>query len=281
MSSTIDQSFVRQYEAEVHVAYQRMGSKLRNTVRVKGPVTGESTTFQKVGQGEAAQKTRNGDVPVMNLDHTPVECPLSDWYAGEFIDDLDELKTNNNERQIAVNAGAYALGRKTDSLIIAALNGATQYQDSANLSALTAAAGGAYFTDLVTTLGARDVPVGDGQTFGVVSWQVWNKMLSIEEFKNADYVGADELPFKTNATGARRWLDCIWMPHSGLTIASNIRKNFLYHRTAIGHAIGKDVTTTMSWENTKSAFFANTRMSQGSVLIDTNGVQQFLVTENA
>ena len=58
----IDQSFIRQFEAEVHEAYQRMGSKLRQTVRSKGDVKGSSTTFQKVGQG-AASMERSGTTP--------------------------------------------------------------------------------------------------------------------------------------------------------------------------------------------------------------------------
>ena len=32
---------------------------------------------------------------------------------------MDELKTNIDERTVVANAGAYALGRKTDELIIA------------------------------------------------------------------------------------------------------------------------------------------------------------------
>ena len=33
MSTSIDTAFIKQFEAEVHMAYQRMGSKLSNTVR--------------------------------------------------------------------------------------------------------------------------------------------------------------------------------------------------------------------------------------------------------
>ena len=51
---------------------------------------------------------------------------LQDYYAGEWIDRLDEIKTNIDERTVIANAGAYALGRKTDELIIAALDTATQ-----------------------------------------------------------------------------------------------------------------------------------------------------------
>ena len=40
MANTIDQAFIKQFETEVHMAYQRMGSKLRNTVRTAGNVRG-------------------------------------------------------------------------------------------------------------------------------------------------------------------------------------------------------------------------------------------------
>jgi hypothetical protein len=91
VSTSIDQAFIKQFEEEVHQAYQRMGSKLRNTVRVKNGVKGSSTVFQKVGKGAASTKARHGMVPVMNVDHTSVECQLQDFYAGDWVDQLDEL----------------------------------------------------------------------------------------------------------------------------------------------------------------------------------------------
>src|SRR3546814_21149017 len=100
-----------------HEAYQRRGSKRRNTLRQKNNVQGPSTTFQKVGKGAASTKARHGKVPVMNVDHEPVEVQLADYYAGDWVDRLDELKTNIDERMVIANAGAYALGRKTDEQI--------------------------------------------------------------------------------------------------------------------------------------------------------------------
>ena len=127
MSVSIDQAFVKQFEADVHLAYQQMGTKLRSTVRTKSNVVGQSTTFQKVGRGMASTKSRHGIVPVMNLNHTPVECTLQDYYAGDWVDALDELKVNVDERRVVASAGAYALGRKTDELIVSAMNSATTY----------------------------------------------------------------------------------------------------------------------------------------------------------
>ena len=40
--NSIDVAFTKQFESEVHLAYQRMGSKLLNTVRRKTNVVGRS-----------------------------------------------------------------------------------------------------------------------------------------------------------------------------------------------------------------------------------------------
>ena len=129
MSTQVSESFIKQFEAEVHLCYQQNGSKLRNTVRYKNGVKGSSTVFQKVGKGIASQKARHGLVPVMSLDHSPVECELQDYYAGDWVDALDELKLSIDERRVIANSGAYALGRKTDELIIGALSQAGSAND--------------------------------------------------------------------------------------------------------------------------------------------------------
>jgi hypothetical protein len=116
MANTIDQAFIKQFETEVHMAYQRMGSKLRNTIRSTN-VTGSTARFQKIGTGAASTKTRNGDVTTMELAHTNVEATMADYYAAEYIDKLDELKININERQAVAQSAAAALGRQTDALI--------------------------------------------------------------------------------------------------------------------------------------------------------------------
>ena len=120
MANTIDTAFIKQFETEVHIAYQRMGSKLRNTVRTSN-VTGSVARFQVIGKGVANTKSRNGNVTPMELAHTTVEATMADFYAPEYIDKLDELKTNINERQAVAQSAAAALGRKTDELIYAAM----------------------------------------------------------------------------------------------------------------------------------------------------------------
>ena len=117
MAATITEAFITQFEAEVHLAYQRMGSKLKNTVRVVNNVVGNTVRFQKVAKGSASTKARHAEVVAMDLAHTNVDATISDYYASEYVDKLDLLKTNIDERNVVAQNAAYALGRKTDSLL--------------------------------------------------------------------------------------------------------------------------------------------------------------------
>lgn len=267
MSTTIDQAFIKQFEREVHEAYQRQGSKLRNTVRTISDVNGSSAVFQKVGTGTASTKSTHGMVPVMNLAHSNIEVVLSDYYAGDWVDRLDELKTNIDERQVIAGAGAHALGRKTDELIINSLA-------TADDNVIADGDAGMSMTKLLEafeTFGENDVP-DDGERFCVVGWKQWSELLKMDEFVNADYIGHEALPF-SNVTQAKMFLGTIFMPHSGLPIDENdIRSCFWYHKTAIGHAAASDVQTDITWHGDRASHFVNNMMSQGSGLIDEAGI---------
>ena len=265
MSTSIDTAFVKQFEREVHSAYQRMGTKLRNTVRTSSNVKGASCTFQKVGKGTAMTKSSGGMVPVMNLEHTAVEVALQDYYAGDWLDKLDEIKLNHDERQVIASAGAYALGRKTDEMIIAALASATNAV-SDDTTGMTKAK----LLEAYEILGNAEVP-DDGQRFCIVGVKQWSELLQIEEFSSADYVGNDELPWQ--GSQAKKFLGTTFMVHNGLPIDGNgVRSCFWFHKTAIGHAIGAEVETDITWHGDRAAHFINNMMSQGAGLIDNDGV---------
>ncbi len=264
MSINIDQAFSKQFEREVHEAYQRQGSKLRATVRVKNGVRGSSTTFQKVGKGAAATKARHGIVPVMNVDFSAVEATLVDYYAGEWVDQLDELKTNLDERQVLANAGAFALGRKTDELILQALKQA-KHVAGPETSGLTKEK----VLQAFELLGEADVP-DDGQRYAVIGWKQWSDLLNVAEFANAEFVGEDQLPWR--GSQAKVWLGTLWMPHSGLPLENGVRHCFWYHRSAVAHAIGQDVKADITWHGDRAAHFISNSMSQGAALIDDDGV---------
>ena len=266
MSTEVSKSFIKNFEADVHLAYQQMGSKLRNAVRYKGNIVGATTVFQKVGKGIASGKARHGLVPVMSIDHTPVECELLDYYAGDWVDALDELKMSIDERRVVASAGAYALGRKTDELIIGALSQAPEENDVGDYSQVLSKD---TILQAFAKLNSNDVP-DDGQRFGIVGPLQWNALLNIDEFSNSDYAG-DNLPF-LKGTESRKWFGINWIMHTGLPLDGTNRDCFIFHKTAVGHASGQDVKSDITWHGDHAAHFVNNMMSQGACLIDGTGV---------
>tara|TARA_B100000963_G_scaffold58896_1_gene46957 strand:- start:13276 stop:14115 length:840 start_codon:yes stop_codon:yes gene_type:complete len=269
-SPTISTSFIEEFESGVHMAYQRMGSKLRNTVRTVNGVKNK-TTFQKIGKGFATSKARHGNVAPMNIAHTNVSVTVEDFFAGEWIDDLDQLRINHDEMLVAQQSGAYALGRKTDDLILAAMDATSStHNETSNGITLAWAFG------LMELFGNNSVP-DDGQRYVVVGWEQWSQLLDIDEFSRTNYVGEAELPFK-NAMTAKNWLGFMWMPFSGLTgtngsgaAGTTHKKCFAYHSGSVGHAIGADVSSNMQYHNDKDSYFVLNKMQMNATLIDAEG----------
>ena len=266
MANTIDQAFIKQFETEVHMAYQRMGSKLRNTIRSTN-VSGSTARFQKIGTGSATTKSRNGNVTPMDLAHTNVEVTMSDFYAAEYIDKLDELKTNINERQAVAQSAAAALGRKTDELIITAMDaGANSTQIHDTGSALAKAD----LLSLFETMGTADVPE-DGQRYLAMSPAGYADLFSITEFASSDFVGPQNLPFAGGMT-MKEFLG--FKIFSTSAVAGG--KNFAYHTSAIGLGVNSDVQTEVNYVAEKVSHLATSMMSMGAVAIDDNGIYEVL-----
>ena len=191
MANTISTAFVKQFESEVHMAYQRMGSKLRNTVRTVSNVTGNTVRFQKIGTGSANTKSRNGLITPMELAHTTVECTLEDFYAPEYIDKLDELKTNIDERQAVAQSAAAALGRKTDEILIAAMDAGA---NSTQIHDTSSAVEKADLLSVFETFGSANLPE-DGGRFIAMHPKGFADLFLITEFASSDFVGDQNLPY--------------------------------------------------------------------------------------
>ena len=267
MANTIDVAFIKQFESEVHMAYQRMGSKLRNTVRTASNVSGSTVRFQKIGSGSASTKSRNGNVTPMDLTHTQVEATMSDYYAAEYIDKLDELKTNINERSAVAQSAAAALGRKTDELLITAMD------SGANSTQINDTSGALVLADILTlfeTFGSADIPE-DGSRYLAMHPKGYADLFNITEFASSDFVGEQNLPFAGGMT-MKEFMGFKIFSTSAITAG----KNMAYHTSAVGLGINSDVSTELNYVAEKVSHLATSMMSMGAVVIDDNGVYEVL-----
>lgn len=292
MATQITNSFVRQYESEVHHLFQRQGGYLRQSVRTKDNVQGSSTTFQKIGKGTATTKARHGVITPMNQDHTAIECTLADFYAGDWVDKLDEAKINHDERMAIAKGGAWALGRKVDDQILTAMDGTSQ-------TAIIWTYGSVHQVEnsLLNTLrdlDDSDVP-NDGQRFVVLSPRAYAAAMKVDSFRSGDYVDVSN---KTMEQGQpimtwRRWMNANFTSHAGVSgVGSATAKGFAYHRDAVGYATGNHsqnaaqndgmfIAADITWHGDRAAHFVNHMMSGGACLIDDTGCYELTLDDTA
>lgn len=270
MSTDVDDSFVDMFEREVKLDYQRQGAKMLNSVRRKMNVKGKSTTFQRIGKGSFGTKSRHGQVPILNLAHTPVATNLADYYGGEYVDKLDELKIEHDERAAVSTSISWAGGRKSDALIIAVGDAAS------NETTATGALTLAKVEEIFEYFGNNDVP-DDNQRFLWVSPQGWTDLMGITQFSNADYVSSDQLPYKGMV--AKSWHSFMIAQHSGLTKSGAVRFSLAWHKMAIGCASGQEVYIDITWQGKEQAHLVVGGMSQGAVEVDSTGVYILKHTE--
>jgi len=268
---TIENTFIEQFEAEVHVAYQRMGSKLRNTVRSK-EANASKVYFPIYGTLAARQKARHADVEAGNASHTRVSADMADYYAADYVDNLDELKTNIAERQLAAEAVAGAFGRKIDEVVTTVMDGATNATASGATGLTTAK-----INPVFEYFGNQDVP-DDGRRFWPVSPAGWVDLLSIAAFTQAEYVGYDQLPYRAGMT-AKRWFSFMWFQFSGLPLSGSTRKSFAYHYSAVGVGYNSEPSVDIDWVPTKRATLVAGDLSLGGTIIDNKGLYEVAYDE--
>ena len=276
MASSINNAFITQFEAEVHMAYQRMGSKLKNLVRTVNGVNGSTVKFQKVAKGSANTKARHAELVAMDLAHSNVSATLTDYYAADYVDKLDELKVNIDERQVVAQSAAYALGRKTDQVLIDVLDASTSIAVNVNSDASEAMTL-VKAKNMMEVFNGNDVP-DDGQRYWVVGPRQWSDLLSVDQFSRVEYVGPNELPFPGGIT-AKRWMGFLFFVHSGLSLSGDDRKTLAFHKSAIGCGIGSDVRTEVNYIPEKVSHLITSMISLGAVAIDGDAARVQLCDE--
>ena len=276
MASSINNAFITQFEAEVHMAYQRMGSKLKNLVRTVNGVNGSTVKFQKVAKGSANTKARHAELVAMDLAHSNVSATLTDYYAADYVDKLDELKVNIDERQVVAQSAAYALGRKTDQVLIDVLDSSTSIAVNVNSDASEAMTL-VKAKNMMEVFNGNDVP-DDGQRYWVVGPRQWSDLLSVDQFSRVEYVGPNELPFPGGMT-AKRWMGFLFFVHSGLSLSGDDRKTLAFHKSAIGCGIGSDVRTEVNYIPEKVSHLITSMISLGAVEIDGDAARVQLCDE--
>ena len=123
MSVQITTAFVEQYKSNVFHLAQQKGSKLRDAVRTES-IVGKSHFFGRIGSTAAVKRTsRHADTPRVDTPHSRRKVTMDDYDWADLIDDSDKVRLLISPQSEYAKAGAYAMGRTMDDVIIAAATG--------------------------------------------------------------------------------------------------------------------------------------------------------------
>ena len=267
MPLSVPTTFQIEYETQLIHRFQRMSTKLLATTRTKRDVKASEARFKLAGLGTAGPKTPTGRVPIMGAGRSSVSVPLETNYAGDVIEEEDLEQMSHDDRDAAVKSGAAAIGRRVDELILNALDATTQPTIAAGANPLALD----HAMQAIVRLQQNDVPF-ERQVFCVISPNAFAHLLRFRQFASSEFVGPKDLPFMTLSEW-RFWNGVFFMPHAGAPgIGTATCKGFMYHYEAVASALGHDLRSDISWENTDSNWFVNNRLRSGHRLLQDAGV---------
>lgn len=265
--SNVDQTI---FDELVKKAYQSKGFMLRDAVRMRKDVQGNVVSFRKVGTVTADQYAFQSTVIYQDPGFNKVDCTLLPYRAPTLIDDLQQFLYNFDERKEDAELIAMALGRRSDQLIINAINSSGTSNTIANggtgLTFAKVRQINEFFNSLAVPPEERHIAIS------AVGEQ---QLLGAQEFTSSLYLNLDLV--KTGSLNNNYAMGMYWhviptMSEGGLPKAGNIRSCFAWHKLAMGMGTGRDFSTIIERVPHLDSWQVLGKMFAGSVAVDAVGI---------
>jgi hypothetical protein len=252
MSVQITTAFVEQYKSNVFHLAQQKGSKLRDAVRTES-IVGKSHFFERIGSTAAVKRTsRHADTPRVDTPHSRRKVTMDDYDWADLIDDSDKVRLLISPQSEYAKAGAYAMGRTMDDVIIAAATG-NAFGGVSGGSTIALPAGqkiahgstGLTIAKLISAkekLDAANVDPDEARVLVCSAKQI-SDLLGTTQITSADFNSVKALVQGDIDT----FMGFRFIRSERLGLDSNSNRQVLaFTNTSIGLALGKDIQTKIS-----------------------------------
>lgn len=268
MTLQIDKVFQDAYDAEVKRAYGQVGM-LRDTVNIKTGVVGKATYFRKSSKALATRHVPLADRVNANVDINQIKCDLQDWECFDYVDKMSMPKINFSETKEMAMATGDALGLRLDQIIIDSLE--VGYSNNMKFGTSGQALTIDALIDATTALDNNGVPSSE-RTFLHTAKQKAD-LLKTTEVTSSDYNAVKALVHGDIDTFLGLKFKCIAKrEEGGLPNDGTNDIGFIYHKKAVGLAVGQDIKTEMDYLPEKGCYIVGGSFSAGAVVIDDQGV---------
>jgi hypothetical protein len=268
----------------VHHVLQETPGNVRMAVRQANGIVGSTHDFYVIGRSVAQRgKARNAPITPMNTTHSTVTATITDLYAGDWCDKLDQAKTQINELEALAGAGARAIERAIEQdLLSTMVTGAGTARGTLDVST-TAKIRTEANTCLVLMWENEFEP--DNKAYTVVSPRFYQRLMFLDDFASADFVGADGLPFqdgpatrgKWKSWGGALWQQSTLLPGFGTSTSDCVA----FDGRCVGYVDNGGVVVDITWHGDRASHFVNHCVGTGYCVIDANGVISWNIDDTA
>lgn len=261
--------FQTQYRDEFVQKFEQRVAMLRQTVTTETMQKGNAVVFLVAGSGtnEATTRGVNGLLNANQDDLTQFTCPLVEWHDLRKRTNFNIFASQGDGRAIMQGNTIASLNRKIDQDILGELSTATQ------TTGLPTTASTLLVLKAKTILGNNEVEM-DGNVFGVITPAFHSYLMTQKEFASADYSMNKPFDGSEGVMEQFRWNGINWIVHPRLPgRGTNDEKCYLYHRSAIGHALDSStLQTAVGYNDEQDYSFARASGYMGSKLLQNSGV---------
>lgn len=275
MAITVDQLWVPRFHDQLMLTYQQKGSLLENLLdpgMVHRDVSAAIDHFERLGNVIANDVISPfGQTKILNPTHSRRAVTLQSSDAAVLVNDEHTLRSMVNPQNQYTNTIVFALGRRADKHIIDAALGNVQvatttqgvltYADLALPSARKI--GGATAIDLARIINANElmskagVPNAAGSRIALYSPGQLRNIMAITQASSSDFT-RNQIHDRGTIDGLQwegyKWIEIADVIDTDgstalqrmLPLVSTTRSCLFFHNSAIGLAVGRDITTKIN-----------------------------------
>ena len=289
MSVEYDKAFVQQFSSNLIILAQQRGSKLMGAVKTER-VKAKSHHFDRLGATVAQKKvSRHGDTPLIDTPHSRRRVTMDDYEWADLIDTNDKVRALINPQSEYAMAGAWAIGRSIDDVIIAAATGNSVAVDASDsTSNVSMLAGNIIDNDFGTdnsnltaakVMEARRILRGHEIDMQEEMFLVANSYMISGLMQDSDVKDFDFNTSKPMAVGELPQYGGFSIIHSERILGAGTDDTdpyigLAFTRSALGLALGQDINVRISERDDKSystqvfasATFGATRIEEEKIV---------------
>ena len=258
-----------EFDELVKIEYRARGFMLRDCVRMRSDIIGNTCQFRKVGQVIAQPTAYQATINMQDPGFSAATATLQKYCAGTGVDTIQELTVNFDSKRELAMVVSMAIGRRNDQIILDAFDanpGSSIANGGTNMSYDK-------LREVLQFFEANAVPVSE--RYLAMSGNNLRALLDDDHITSRFYTSNDLVE-----SGQANYKDLLGMniriipdlTEGGLPKSGNICSCFAWHKMSTGMAVGQDMRVEVNYLPRETTWFVNGLFFAGATVIDNRGV---------